>query len=71
MVDTLTPPYSREEQAKLDKVAAEAAKREYDSDPNRKDPKGTQDRVEAALQDFRDAAAQREADIREAQRRRR
>jgi hypothetical protein len=37
------------EQAKADAKAAEAAKREWENDPNRKDPDGVQARMDAAV----------------------
>jgi hypothetical protein len=45
--------YTNEEQDAMDKRAQAAAQKEYDNDPNRKDPAGVQDRVEAALKRYR------------------
>ena len=45
--------YPPDEQRRMDERAATAAKRERDNDPNRKDPKHTQDRVDSAVHDLR------------------
>lgn len=45
--------YPEAQQKAMDDRARAAAKREYENDPNRKDPKHTQDRVEKALYDLR------------------
>lgn len=41
--------YTRDERIAMNKRARLAAKQEWENDPNRLDPKHTQDRVEAAL----------------------
>ena len=41
--------YTREERIAMNKRAREAARKEWEADLNRTDPKHTQDRVEAAL----------------------
>lgn len=45
--------FPAEQQEAMDKRAAAAARKEYEHDLNRTDPKHTQDRVEAALKDLR------------------
>lgn len=43
------PKYTPEERKAMREKAQAAAKREYDNDPNRKDPETTQDRMDAAV----------------------
>ena len=45
--------YTPEQRHAMNKRAHEAARKEWENDINRKDPKGVQDRVEAALKEFR------------------
>lgn len=45
--------YTREDRIRMNKVAREAAKREFDRDPNRTDRKHTQDRMDAAVHEVR------------------
>lgn len=45
--------YPAAQQEAMDKRAQASAKREYENDLNRTDPKHTQDRVEKALYDLR------------------
>ncbi len=45
--------YTNEEQDAMDKRAEAVARKEWENDLNRKDPKGVQDRIEAKLKEFR------------------
>lgn len=45
--------YTNEEQDAMDKRAEAAARKEWEKDLNRTDPEHTQDRVEAALKQYR------------------
>ncbi len=45
--------YTRDERRAMDKRAEDAARRELENDPNRKSPKTTQDRVDAAVRELR------------------
>ncbi len=45
--------FPREQQEQMDKRAAEAARKERERDPNRTDPKHTQDRMDSAVHDLR------------------
>lgn len=50
---TVWTKYPEAQQRQMDDRARAAAKKEYDTDPNRLDPRGTQDRVEKALKELR------------------
>ena len=41
--------FPKDQQDQMDRRAADAAKREYERDPNRTDRKHTQDRMDAAV----------------------
>jgi hypothetical protein len=45
--------YTVEQRRAMNKRARDAARREFDSDPNRRDPKHTQDRMDAAVHELR------------------
>lgn len=45
--------YTPEQRRTMNKRAREAARREFEADPNRKDPKHTQDRMDAAVHRLR------------------
>lgn len=42
-------PLTDNEQKAADQKAADAARKEWENDPNRKDPEGQQDRMDAAV----------------------
>lgn len=45
--------FTREERAQMNKAARTAARREWERDPNRTDPKGTQGRMDASVHELR------------------